>query len=172
MAKTIETGTFYSILHLRLKKTLTSNLLQGRLGGDERLVHKLNTVNTSNEELQALIGWVLFAIVINACNNVDITRRKEEWKRTWANRAECGQQPHEKTIHPSEEPTKQTVSSALSPPYSTIKDVLASDKCPNTFSVVARVVDYYPLRLNECVVQQCTKCQEEYVSNNLVVPCY
>jgi len=125
---------------------LTGNQFQGRLGGDERLIHKLNPVGTTNEELKALIT------------------RKEEWKQTLVNHSDPDGKASQQgeTINPSSEPTKQasdTLSLLKGSPHSTIQEVLTSDKCPNEFCVVARVVDYYPLRLDECVVQQCTKCQ-------------
>jgi hypothetical protein len=56
MARTVEPGTFCSILNLRLKKSLTVNQFQGNLGGDERLIHKLNPIDMTNEELKALIA--------------------------------------------------------------------------------------------------------------------
>jgi hypothetical protein len=54
MAKTMEPGGFYSICNLRLRKSTANNELQGRLGGTERLIQKLKSKDTENEELQAL----------------------------------------------------------------------------------------------------------------------
>jgi hypothetical protein len=55
MAKTLQPGCFYSIRNLRLKKFTTFSEIQGRLGGNERLVHKLKVKDTANEELKALL---------------------------------------------------------------------------------------------------------------------
>ncbi|KAJ7685523.1 hypothetical protein DFH06DRAFT_970558, partial [Mycena polygramma] len=39
-----------------------------------------------------------------------------------------------------------------------IKEVLATTKCPRKFNVRARVVDFFPFKLNDAFVRTCTKC--------------
>jgi len=55
MATSIEPFSFYSILKLRMKTNTTSRYFDGRLGGEERLIHKLKSSNVANEHLAALI---------------------------------------------------------------------------------------------------------------------
>jgi hypothetical protein len=50
------------------------------------------------------------------------------------------------------------------PGFNSISEILASDKCPNKFRLVARVKEFYPLHLEECVILRCMKCQETYGS--------
>ncbi|KAG1765712.1 hypothetical protein EV702DRAFT_940358, partial [Suillus placidus] len=40
----------------------------------------------------------------------------------------------------------------------TLKQVIASTVCPNTFTVVARVFDFYPFDLKQATYLRCTKC--------------
>ncbi len=49
--------------------------------------------------------------------------------------------------------------------YVSIDDVKASDTCPGVFHVQARVVDFFPDNLRDCIVLQCTSCKEMYVPN-------
>jgi hypothetical protein len=46
---------------------------------------------------------------------------------------------------------------------STIAEVMESPFCPSQFRVVARVIDFYPLRLEDCVVLHCSNCHKEWV---------
>ncbi len=50
--------------------------------------------------------------------------------------------------------------------YVSIDDVKASDSCPGVFRVQARVVDFFPDNLRDCIVLQCTSCKEMYVPNH------
>lgn len=53
MARTVEPGNFYIIRKLRMTHSTTGNQFQGRLGGAERLIHKLNK-ESNNSDLKAL----------------------------------------------------------------------------------------------------------------------
>jgi len=44
---------------------------------------------------------------------------------------------------------------------STIKEILAIEKSPNKFRLIAHAVDFYPLRLEDCVVLYCAQCKQE-----------
>ncbi|KAI0064530.1 hypothetical protein BV25DRAFT_1914244 [Artomyces pyxidatus] len=45
--------------------------------------------------------------------------------------------------------------------FSSIEQILNSPKCPGRFRVNARVTDFYPLRLRDCVSFRCRVCREE-----------
>lgn len=53
MAKTVVPGGYYCIRKLRMVKSATSQEFYGRLGGAERLIHKL-TGQTNNEKFNDL----------------------------------------------------------------------------------------------------------------------
>lgn len=64
MANKMETGAFFAIKHLRLIERVTGvGKVVGRIGGPDRLIHKLNTNNT-NEELERLLECVWSMIFI------------------------------------------------------------------------------------------------------------
>lgn len=56
MAKSVEVGSFYHILKLRLKKSTARNEYLGLLGGDERLIHKLRLKGSKHDPLQELLS--------------------------------------------------------------------------------------------------------------------
>lgn len=58
MAKALEPGCFYTIRKLRVVQSATNNQFQGRLGGSERLIQKLQAKSTSNDKLVALLKQV------------------------------------------------------------------------------------------------------------------
>ena len=61
-AKTLEPGDFVSVRNLRLKGSNRADgvedNLSGKLGGDQRLIFKLQPQGTGNEDLLALLRWV------------------------------------------------------------------------------------------------------------------
>ena len=61
-AKTLEPGDFVSVRNLRLKGSNRADgvedNLSGKLGGDQRLIFKLQPQGTGNEDLLALLLWV------------------------------------------------------------------------------------------------------------------
>ncbi|KAF8503259.1 hypothetical protein F5888DRAFT_1660166 [Russula emetica] len=55
MADKIETGSFFTVKHMRLiERVMGIGRVVGRIGGPDRLIHKLN-VNNPNEELEKLL---------------------------------------------------------------------------------------------------------------------
>lgn len=58
IAKSLETGDFVAIRNLRLRPSGGGTLLAGRLGGDQRLITKLNPKATGNADLRALLRYV------------------------------------------------------------------------------------------------------------------
>jgi hypothetical protein len=55
MAKNVEPGCYYTIRKLRLMQSTTGGQFQGRLGGAERLIHRLKSTESSNARLAALL---------------------------------------------------------------------------------------------------------------------
>jgi hypothetical protein len=55
MANNVEPGCYYNIRKLRLVKSTTSDQFQGRLGGAERLIHRLKSTDVSNAKLAKLL---------------------------------------------------------------------------------------------------------------------
>ncbi|KAH9981741.1 hypothetical protein BJV74DRAFT_853868, partial [Russula compacta] len=73
MADKMETGAFFTIKHLRLIKRITGvGKVVGRIGGPDRLIHKLNA-NNPNEELENLL------------------ERRKKWR--WGEEAETARRP-------------------------------------------------------------------------------
>jgi hypothetical protein len=66
MMENAEPGCFYDIHNLRLKRSSTKNGVLGCLGGSERLIKKLKS-RTPNEELGALLLWVVTSISGSLC---------------------------------------------------------------------------------------------------------
>ena len=58
IAKNLEPGDFIAIRNLRLKPSGSDHRLFGRLGGDQRLITKLNPRAAGNAELKALLRYV------------------------------------------------------------------------------------------------------------------
>jgi len=54
LAKNFEAGTFCSIRSLRLKKSLSGQGYRGHLGGDQRLIHRMRSQDTSDANLKEL----------------------------------------------------------------------------------------------------------------------
>jgi hypothetical protein len=58
MADKMESGAFFTIKHIRLIERHTgAGRVVGRIGGPDRLIHKLNT-NSPNQELEDLLECV------------------------------------------------------------------------------------------------------------------
>jgi hypothetical protein len=64
MADKMETGSFFTVKHMRLiERVMGMRRVVGRIGGPDRLIHKLN-MNNPNEELETLLGCVGFVILV------------------------------------------------------------------------------------------------------------
>ena len=85
-------------------------------------------------------------------------RRKETWE---ARLRGAAQKP---ILNPSKD--QKLAKSRLKQPSRngsrTISRVLQSSTCPARFRVTARVVDFYPLLVENFAVLRCTSCNEEY----------
>lgn len=58
LAKTVRVGSYYSIERLRLRRHITGQQVQGRLGGQQKNVHMLNPQNQTKTELMQLLRYV------------------------------------------------------------------------------------------------------------------
>jgi hypothetical protein len=136
MADKMETGSFFTVKHMRLiERVMGIGRVVGRIGGPDRLIHKLN-MNNPNEELEKLLEYVGSVILAVLEFTVPYNRRRNQWK------GETGTTKRNKD-------------------FTTIARVLKSDKRVNKFRVRARVVGTYPLRLEGCVVRSCRSCSEQ-----------
>jgi len=138
MADKVETGAFFSVKHMRLiERVMGIPRVVGRIGGPDRLIHKLN-VNNPNEELAKLLECVEFVILVGVPGpfTVPYNRRRKQWKG-------------------------ETGTARRNKGFTTIARVLKSDKRVDKFRVRARVVGTYPLRLEGCIVRSCKSCSEQ-----------
>ena len=55
MAKTVDIGSLYRILKLRVKRLTTREEYMGVLGGEERLIHKLRLKDSHDDALKELL---------------------------------------------------------------------------------------------------------------------
>ncbi|TFK94811.1 hypothetical protein K466DRAFT_508902 [Polyporus arcularius HHB13444] len=157
-AKNLEAGDFIFIRKLRLRQTGGESRVCGRLGGDERLITKLNPNSTKNAELRALIRRkeVLEALQSKAKPN---KKGKEARAARQAGATEAaGRQLA--ALEPSVKSKGKGNAVLKANQYVSIDDVKASDSCPGVFRVQARVVDFFPDNLRDCIVLQCTSCKE------------
>ena len=68
MADKIEAGSFFTVKHMRLiERGMGIQKVVGRIGGPDRLIHKLN-VNNPNEELERLLECVRSVILIRVAH--------------------------------------------------------------------------------------------------------
>ena len=139
MADKMETGSFFNVKHIRLlERVMGIGRVVGKIGGSDRLIHKLN-VNNPNEELEKLLEYVGSVISVGVGSfTVLYDRRKDQWKvKTGTARRTTRKEG-----------------------FTTIARVLKSDKRVDKFRVRAQVVGTYPLRLEGCIVRSCKNCSE------------
>jgi hypothetical protein len=141
MADKMETGSFFTVKHMRLiERVMGIGRVVGRIGGSDRLIHKLN-VNNPSEELEKLLECVGSFISVGVLSSFTVlcNRRKDQWKG--------------KNVTARRTTRKEG--------FTTIARVLKSDKRVDKFRVRARVVGTYPLRLEGCIVRSCKSCSEQ-----------
>ncbi|OAX33517.1 hypothetical protein K503DRAFT_700285 [Rhizopogon vinicolor AM-OR11-026] len=130
-ARDLQPGATYRIKNLRLIKRTGVSGAFGRLGGDERLI--VEAKDHEKDEVKALL------------------QRKEKWKmemkRDGLSIESAGNTP---TSHPPAPETSQNL---------TLKQIMASTTCPNKFTFIAQVTDFYPLLLDNAMFLFCTKLQ-------------
>ncbi|KAI0362516.1 hypothetical protein OH77DRAFT_61120 [Trametes cingulata] len=152
-AKNLEAGDYVAIRNLRLRPSGTGTCLAGRLGGDQRLITKLNPKASGNADLRALLN------------------RKEEWTAAQAQPKREGKRTAARAARQAAaaavegQPSRVAVprkgeSKARGKAYTTLAEVKASEACPAVFRVRARVVDFFPDDLRDCTVLRCTICDE------------
>ncbi|KAI0247944.1 hypothetical protein BJV78DRAFT_1241315 [Lactifluus subvellereus] len=136
MAEKMESGGFFVVKHMRLiERIMGVGKVVGRIGGPDRLIHKLNA-NSPNEELERLLQYVRSSIS-DCLLTAPHFRRKKQWEEgnpTTAKRTEG---------------------------FTTIAHVLKSRELVDKFRIRAHVVGTFPLRLEDCVVRRCKSCSEE-----------
>jgi len=60
---------------------------------------------------------------------------------------------------------EERVSSSSSKEFSTLGQVRVSIECPRKFKVLARIVDFYPLKLDKCFFFRCMHCHKNLPGN-------
>ncbi|KAH7906154.1 hypothetical protein BJ138DRAFT_1016657 [Hygrophoropsis aurantiaca] len=136
-AEKIIPGRFYAIKNLRLINRPPAHNIYGRLGGDEKLIFAAD--DPMSDDAKALF------------------QRKERWK----SEAQTGEaQPNESLQKPIAIP-EVPLPARHNEGDATIKHIISSEACPSKFEVIARVVDFYPLSLQDAVILHCMKCDAE-----------
>ncbi|KAF7363806.1 Telo-bind domain-containing protein [Mycena sanguinolenta] len=138
----LSVGQLYTILQLRLQASSTAQEFRGTLGGSERFIIPVNPKSS------VAGAW-----------KEDLLQRKNKLKFPTESRMEIGS-----TVTPRR--------AAVSPPrdhrnFHSIKQVLETIECPRTFRVRARVVDFFPFKLNDSFKRTCTKCNKLISSHRL-----
>ncbi|KAF8798203.1 hypothetical protein BYT27DRAFT_7123725 [Phlegmacium glaucopus] len=138
VAESAVAGSFYSVKKLRLKYSPTEGCFRGFLGGTERLIQVLNPNRTDNEHLNGLL------------------RRREAWQQKAIQLQQA----------PSALPTGPPLIAPPRQSYIRIKDISSEDTGIQKYSVFARAVDFYPLKLEDAFYQLCKRCNIEIPKSN------
>ncbi|KAI0373030.1 hypothetical protein BV20DRAFT_849182 [Pilatotrama ljubarskyi] len=151
-AKNLEAGDYVAIRNLRLRPSGGGTRLAGRLGGDQRLITKLNPKASGNADLRALLNrkeeWT-----------ASQSKTKREGKRTAARAARHAAAAAEGDA--SRVPvSRKGKGKARGKAVTTLEEVKESESCPAVFRVRARVIDFFPDDLRDCTVLRCTSCDE------------
>ncbi|THH29587.1 hypothetical protein EUX98_g4596 [Antrodiella citrinella] len=165
VAEGLELGNYISIKNLRLKPSLpgVDGNIAGRLGGNERLICKLQPQNSGNEEL------------------IELLQRKEACEQEYKAKQLAAAKPGAPSRRKQAAAEPKALPQPLKPPPERrlptsnekgplprplpIKKVLAHERCPCRFRIVARVVDFWPMDPVNCVGLYCTNCEEDIPAN-------
>lgn len=140
MAREVHAGSFYKIMNLRFIQKGNDSGNHGRLGGEDRLIFPL--INLESEYFPTLKA------------------NKEKWQRELVlDGISLTDAPTAELIVAQYEPTTRMSNTLPHTRDSTIHQVLTSPSCPSKFTVVARVVDFFPFFLEEASVLRCMKCK-------------
>ncbi|PIL24317.1 hypothetical protein GSI_14070 [Ganoderma sinense ZZ0214-1] len=151
LGRALDAGDYIAIRNLRLRPAGSGSLLCGRLGGEQRLITKVNPRATGNKELRELLRR---KEDFEAAQNNSKPGRKGASARA-ARQAEAVVANGRKieTSRPSRKGKERATDDCVS-----LADVKASEECPGVFRVRARVVDFFPDDLRECTSLRCTNC--------------
>ncbi|KAI1794699.1 hypothetical protein LXA43DRAFT_1080747 [Ganoderma leucocontextum] len=150
LGRALEAGDFIAIRNLRLRPAGSGSLLCGRLGGQQRLITKLNAKATGNKELRELLRR---KEVFEAAQNTSKQGKKGTSARA-ARQAEAAARERKAEVpKPSHKGKERAADDCVS-----LADVKASEACPAVFRVRARVVDFFPDDLRDCTALRCTNC--------------
>ncbi|KAI0748478.1 hypothetical protein C8Q80DRAFT_1104088 [Daedaleopsis nitida] len=150
-AKSLEAGDFIAIRNLRLRPSGNENRLCGRLGGDQRLITKLNPKAAGNPELKALLKRKKEVVSSQATNSVKNPKGARATRQVGA-----AAQIRESSASTTSSTKAKGKGKAVATQYLTLDEVKGSDTCPGVFRVQARVVDFFPDDLRDCTILRCT----------------
>jgi hypothetical protein len=137
LADKVDIGAFFNVKHMRLIERVTGvGRVIGRIGGPDRLIHKLNA-NNPNEELEQLFLCDIRFAFTSASLTSPLYRRRKQWEE------------------------EKTAAATRTEDFTTISRILKSTKPADKFQVRARVVGTFPLQLKDCVVRCCKGCSEQ-----------
>lgn len=169
----LRAGDVVAVRNLRLKAIAEGRNVAGVLGGFDRLIFKLNPVNSGNEECLALMRCVLPGDLF--CSGVDWTwrcsrksayERRAQEKRPEPQKVKTAANGRKITKAPAAVPKKaaQGKISTRSKGAVMLSEILGREYTKlEAFRVVARVVDYSPVDIEDFVVLYCTNCKRKYV---------
>ena len=172
--KQLAPGDFVAIRNLRLRTTC-GTLLSGRLGGDQRLITKLNPKKGGNAELNALLarkrdfeGASVSEEQARSGKGGTAARaaRKAAAAEVAEARAAAASSSKPVVKHQEKLDGDQTVAkkhATKEQQHVLLSDVKASEACPAVFRVRVRAVDFYPDDLRRCVIFRCTSCEKTCV---------
>ncbi|KAI0077127.1 hypothetical protein K474DRAFT_1662065 [Panus rudis PR-1116 ss-1] len=154
-AESLSIGDFVSLSNLRLRGNSSRQAMFGEMRGSQRLIYKLNAKNSASDDLRALL------------------ERRAEWQETMkqreAEKTQTETRRKDKSGGNEKGGTSPEVEAirklGLTRGTKTFRQVAACSICPARFMVVARVVDFWPLRLEDFVVLYCTQCKEDLPSS-------
>ncbi|KAI0636607.1 hypothetical protein C8Q77DRAFT_1276525 [Trametes polyzona] len=160
-ARNLDPGDFVAIRNLRLRPSGGGTLLCGRLGGDQRLITKLNPKASGNAELRALLKRKEEVL---AAPSTSKRKGKGRGKGARATRRESPT-PVDEEQSESVRVSRKSKSTRKGKQFQTLQQVKESEQCPAVFRVRARAVDFYPDDLRDCTILRCTSCDETLPKN-------
>jgi len=83
MADKVDIGAFFNVKHMRLiERVMGVGRVVGRIGGPDRLIHRLNA-NNPNEELEQLFRYIgpLFIFFLGVVDLVTLQAKKTMGRR-------------------------------------------------------------------------------------------
>ncbi|KAI0672845.1 hypothetical protein C8Q78DRAFT_1021641 [Trametes maxima] len=156
-ARNLEPGDYIAIRNLRLRPSGGGPLLSGRLGGDQRLITRLNPKPNGNADLRALLSR-------KEERTAAQSKPKREGKRTAARAARHAPAAtvleDEGSFSKSPSALREGKAKPKSRQLVSLKEVKDSGACPSVFRVRVRAVDFFPDDLRDCTVLRCTSCDE------------